>query len=133
MLNFIIAILADTYTKLSKQSLGLYYDGLISRIAIFEDDKFYGGLIVGIPPFNTLALPILPFYLFVKDENKLRIVNDGFTKILFVPAALVETIVFFVLSIAIVPFAYLAAILNFLCCVFVYRPRTLRRVHLHSP
>ena len=30
MLNFIIAILADTYTKLSTQSLGIYYDGLIS-------------------------------------------------------------------------------------------------------
>ena len=29
MLNFIIAILADTYSKYSSQSLGLYYDGII--------------------------------------------------------------------------------------------------------
>ena len=28
-LNFIIAILADTYSKLSTKSLGLYYDGII--------------------------------------------------------------------------------------------------------
>ena len=67
---------------------------------------------MGIPPFNTIALPILPFYLFVKDENKLRIVNDAFTKFLFVPAALVETVVFFVLSLVMVPFAYLAAIVK---------------------
>ena len=72
MLNFIIAILADTYAKLSTQSLGLYYDGLISRIPIYEDDIFYGGLIVGVPPFNMLALPMIPFYLLVKDEDKLR-------------------------------------------------------------
>ena len=67
---------------------------------------------MGIPPFNTLALPILPFYLLVKDEKKLKIVNDAFTKFLFVPAALVETVVFFVLSLAMVPFAYLAAIIK---------------------
>ena len=30
MINFIIAILADTYAKLTAQSLGLYYDGLIA-------------------------------------------------------------------------------------------------------
>ena len=28
-LNFIIAILADTYSNLSTKSLGLYYDGII--------------------------------------------------------------------------------------------------------
>lgn len=32
LLNFVIAILADTYGKLSSQSLGLYYDGIIARI-----------------------------------------------------------------------------------------------------
>ena len=68
MVNFIIAILADTYTKLTAQSLGLYYDGLIAQIPLYEDDNLYGGLIVGVPPFHMFALPMIPFYLIVKDE-----------------------------------------------------------------
>ena len=47
LLNFIIAILADTYSNLARSRLGLYYDGVISRINIYEDDEYYGGLIVG--------------------------------------------------------------------------------------
>ena len=110
MLNFFIAILADTYTKLSKQSLGLYYDGLIARIPIYEDDKQYGGLIVGIPPFNMLALLMLPFCLCVKDEDKLMYVNDVFTKVIFAPVAIILTVLFLALSLLCLPFAYLAAI-----------------------
>ena len=67
LLNFIIAILADTYSNLAGSRLGLYYDGLISKINIYEDDKFYGGLIVGIPPFNVLAILVAPVYIYVKD------------------------------------------------------------------
>ena len=124
MINFIIAILADTYAKLSNQSLGLYYDGLISRIPIYEDDVLYGGLIVGILPFNLLALPMIPFYLLVKDENKLRYINDIFTKFMFAPVALISTIVFLAFSLILLPFAYLIAIAKKvkLVCNFGSRP-----------
>ena len=112
MLNFIIAILADTYTKLSQQSLGLYYDGLISRIPIYEDDKQFGGLIVGIPPFNMLAFLMCPFCLIVKDEDKLKYVNDVFTKVIFAPVAILLTVLFLALSLLCLPFAYLSAIVK---------------------
>ena len=112
MINFIIAILADTYTKLSQQSLGLYYDGLISRIPIYEDDIQYGGLIVGIPPFNMLAVLMIPFYLCVKDENRLKYVNDVFTKVIFAPVAVLLTVIFLALSLICLPFAYLSAIVK---------------------
>ncbi len=79
LLNFIIAILADTYGKLSAQSLGIYYDGIIARIPVYEDDSRYGGLIVGCPPFNVLALLMTPFYCCTKSEKRLRRVNHRFT------------------------------------------------------
>lgn len=79
LLNFIIAILADTYGKLSAQSLGIYYDGIIARIPVYEDDARYGGLIVGCPPFNALALLMVPYYCLAKDEKQLRRVNHRFT------------------------------------------------------
>ena len=89
LMNFIIAILADTYGKLSAQSLGIYYDGIIARIPVYEDDSRYGGLIVGCPPFNVLALFMLPFYCFSKSEERLKRVNHRFTQLLFLPVALV--------------------------------------------
>ena len=64
MLNFVIAILAGTYSELMPNSLGLYYDGVISRIPVYEDDTKYGGLILGTPPFNFLAVLMVPFYVF---------------------------------------------------------------------
>ena len=69
LLNFIIAILADTYSNLARSKLGLYYDGVISRINIYEDDEYYGGLVVGNPPFNILAIFMIPVYLCVKDKQ----------------------------------------------------------------
>ena len=68
LLNFIIAILADTYSKLMSTSLGLYYDGIIQSIPSYAYDDRYGGLIIGVPPFSVLAVFLLPIYLLVKDE-----------------------------------------------------------------
>ena len=110
LLNFIIAILADTFSKLSMRSLGIYYDGLIARIPVYEDDARYGGLIVGLPPFNVIALLMVPFYCCVKDERTLRNVNNKFTQILFIPIALVFTAIFMAFNLLLLPFAFLAAI-----------------------
>ena len=110
LLNFVIAILADTYSKLAAESLGIYYDGIISRIPIYEDDIRYGGLIVGTPPFNILALLMIPYYLFETDQKRLRRVNDIFTKVMFAPVALIITAIFMALNCILLPFAYFAAI-----------------------
>ena len=65
---------------------------------------------MGVPPFNMFALPMIPFYLLVKDEAKLLYVNDMFTKFMFAPVALISTFIFLALSLLLLPFAYLAAI-----------------------
>ena len=111
-LNFIIAILADTYSNLNSSSLGLYYDGIISRIPVYEDDSRYGGLILGTPPFNLMALLMIPFYLFVKNERVLIRVNDIFTKVIFAPIALLITVIFMAINALLLPFAYFVAILK---------------------
>ena len=112
LLNFIIAILADTYSKLSSQSLGIYYDGIIARIPVYEDDSRYGGLILATPPFNLLAFLIAPYYAFATDERRLKYVNDIFVKVTFVPYALVFSAIFIVCNLVLLPIAYLAALLK---------------------
>ena len=112
LLNFIIAILADTYSKLANDSLGIYYDGIIARIPIYEDDDRYGGLIVGTPPFNILSILMIPFYLLVKDEQTLRKGNDILVKVMFAPLALVFLTLFMALNLLLLPFAYLTAVVK---------------------
>ena len=110
LVNFIIAILAATYGKLSEYSLGIYYDGIIARIPVYEDDRKYGSLIVSSPPFNVLAIILVPIFLCLRDENKIRKINNFFAKLSFVPLALVLTIVFMAMNLIMLPFAYLMAI-----------------------
>jgi len=118
LLNFIIAILADTYAKLSSQSLGLYYDGIIARIPVYEDDSRYGGLIVGSPPFNIFALLLVPLYAVISDVETIRSINTAYTKIIYLPIALCLTVIFAFFSLLMIPFAYLSALsgkLQMLC------------------
>lgn len=118
LLNFIIAILADTYSKLSGQSLGLYYDGIISRIPVYEDDSRYGSLIVGTLPFNSLAIIMVPLFCCIKNERRLNALNDKCTKVMFAPIALIVTLAFVAINLALLPLAYLSALyhkLKLLC------------------
>ena len=90
--------------------LGIYYDGVIARIPIYEDDPRYGGLIVVTPPFNVFAVLMIPFYVYIKDKKKLIRMNDLFTKAMFMPIAIMITAMFMVINLILLPFAYFAAI-----------------------
>ena len=48
----------------------------------------------------------------VKDEEKLIKYNDMFTKFIFAPVALISAVVFLALSLVLLPFAYLSAIMK---------------------
>jgi len=112
LVNLVIAILADTYSFLASRSLGLYYDGVISRIPAYKFDNKYGGLIFIAPPFNLLVLPLVPFYLLIENEVTLKSFNIIVCKILFVPYATIYTCVFIVFNLVMAPFGYLVAIFN---------------------
>lgn len=110
LVNFIIAILAATYGKLSDYSLGIYYDGIIARIPVYEDDKKYGSLIVTSPPFNVFAIILVPIFFCLRDERMIININDFFAKLCFMPLALILTVIFMVMNLFMLPFAYLMAI-----------------------
>ena len=110
LINFIIAILAATYSRLSETNLGIYYDGIIARIPIYEDDYRYGSLVVGSPPFNVAAIILVPFFFCITNEERLKSINNCVTIIMYAPLALIFTIFFMAINIILLPFAYLAAI-----------------------
>jgi hypothetical protein len=76
MLNLVIAILSETYSRLAPDRLGLYYDGLIASMPGYQFDERFGILILLPPPFNVLALPFVPIFLcFMNKPNALIKLN----------------------------------------------------------
>ena len=49
---------------------------------------------------------MIPFYMCIKDEKKLRRINGVFTKVMFAPVALLITVLFMALNLLLLPFAY---------------------------
>ncbi len=90
--------------------MGLYYDGIIARIPVYEDDFRYGSLIITTPPFSIFAIFLLPIFCWTKDERRLSHINDLFTKICYAPVAIIFTVVFAIFNLLMLPFAYLSAI-----------------------
>ena len=90
--------------------MGLYYDGIIARIPVYEDDLRYGSMIVGSPPFGVISIVLTPIFCCMKNEARIRRINDICTKILFAPIALILIVIFIGFNLILLPFGYLTAI-----------------------
>ena len=73
LLNFVIAIMTDTYANLAELKLGLFAQGIVEAIPSYKNHKRYGGLIVMLPPFNLLAFVLLPIYLTLAKAGRSRL------------------------------------------------------------
>ena len=119
LVNLIIAILSETYQRLSIQKLGLYYDGVIEVIPAYKYKKFYGALIAACPPFNLLVLPFLPFFAFTNKKTKVRRLNNALVKVIFFPFALIYASLFSLINILMWPLAYVVTIYRKAKLIFV--------------
>lgn len=109
--NLMVGIFSETYQRLAKQKLGLYYDGVIEVIPAYKYKKFYGALIAACPPFNLLVLPFLPFF-WLANKQKIRRLNNTLVKVIFFPFALIYAAGFCAGNIAMMPVAYLGTLWN---------------------
>ena len=69
MLNFVIAILSDTYSSLSNLKEGLYYNELIKKFPANDWDHKYGCLACASNPFNILLLFFIPYMLYIEEDE----------------------------------------------------------------
>jgi hypothetical protein len=111
MLNLVIAILSETYSRLSPQRLGLYYDSLIASLPALANDKKYGSLVLLPPPFNVVTIFLLPYFA-LKDpkDPSLKSCNKLVTKIMFSPLAGLLIIFFTIYNFLMIPLAYTTAV-----------------------
>jgi len=112
LINLAIALMSDTYLKLSKVKLGLYYDGVVDAISALKYDKKYGAMITAVPPFNILIFLMVPLFLLTKNVRKLKRINHALTIMSFVPTAFVLISIFITFNIVLIPFAYILALVH---------------------
>lgn len=105
-LNFVIAILSQTYTTYEDKRLGLYYEVVISKFSTYKYDPKYGFLVCTQPPGNALALPLSWLVLIIQHDVFIKKFNTFMSHILFLPVAAYQTIFFIVTNALFVPMAY---------------------------
>jgi hypothetical protein len=112
MLNLVIAILSETYARLAPQKTGLYYDGLIASLPRYQYDNLFGVLILLPPPFNLISCPFILIFLCIKNFSPkvATQVNECLTNLVFIPYALIYTLVFIILNALLVPWSYVIGI-----------------------
>jgi len=76
LLNFIIAILSNTYNIFDNRSNGLYLSKILSTRDELNYDQSYGAFLSALPPINIIQLPFIPVAMvFRYGEEKLKAVN----------------------------------------------------------
>lgn len=107
MLNFIIAILSDTYANYIELKNGLYYNELVMIFPYQDWDDRYGCLVCAQPPFNFMVVFIIPMLMYYeKDEKALIRVNEKICKFFYIPIAFMLTGVFFFINAFLGPIGY---------------------------
>jgi hypothetical protein len=118
LINLMIALFSDTYSKLIQMGNGLFLIEIINVRSSLQFDSEYGGLIILPFPLHVIAFPLVIPYLLIKNKR----FNDIVSGILY----------FFYISILIMPFviivspiftslAYIKCILNKLYLIIYAR------------
>ena len=106
LVNLVIGIMSDTYAHYVQYRKSLFSKNIIEAIPSYKNDKHYGSIISAFPPFNLISLIFLPILLCIKNKRKLKTFNVMACKLIYLPILLVTSVIFFVSSILMIPFAY---------------------------
>jgi len=109
MLNFVVAILADTFAKYDNIQLGLYYNVLNNKFPSYEWHPHYGALVCSKIPTPTfiLTVPFLPLFVLITSEEYLSILNTFVYQVLYLPLSIVMQTFFFLFNCTIIPIAFI--------------------------
>jgi len=106
MLNMVIAILMETYSRMAPLRRGLYYDTLTAQLPAYEYDNRWGVLILVPPPLNLFILPlVLIFWCLDINSDRVQVINEVFVKVAYFPVAIILTVVFMAANLLLIPLA----------------------------
>lgn len=121
LLNFVIAILSDTYAFLSNQSQSLYLKEVILLEHRLGHEKNLSCIVSAWVPFNLILIPLVPFILIF---NKYEIINSIILHIVYIPFSLFALTCYITVVVLMYPFAYLVVLLFRLKLLFYSKGKT---------
>ena len=71
LLNVVIAMMADTYGFMTNLRIGIYNHSVIKTAPSYASNKQYGALAFLPAPFAIISFFTIPYYLCVKDKERL--------------------------------------------------------------
>lgn len=114
LLNFIIAILTTIYDEVKNLSGFIYLVEIVKTRSVFGHNEYYSSLISSFIPLNIFLLPTYPFLICCKSRK----LNKILSHICYFPVAIIGTCLFFLITLLLVPFAYLALVYQNIVLVF---------------
>lgn len=112
MINLLIAIMSDTYVKLTELRAGLFWSSVIQEMPKYMDDERYGALQIFPFVFSWLGLLAMPFLVLVKDEDLLKKINSICCYIVYATLSICFLTVFCAVNLALIPVAYLKTVIH---------------------
>ena len=107
LINVVIAMMADTYAMMTSVRKGVYNYNIIQTSAAYKLDKYYGGLIIWMPPFCIFTFALIPFYICIKDREKLKVFNERVLMVSYMIILVPLCFVHAAINLILVPLAYL--------------------------
>lgn len=103
LLNFLIAILSNTYSMLNEVKNGLYLKNVIGLRQVYNYDKYYSSIVYMPPPFGILTFVMVPFIIYCKSKklNKIMLIIE------YSMIGVSAIIIFVCCCLIMTPFAYL--------------------------
>jgi hypothetical protein len=94
--------------------LGLYYEIIVGMFPSMEWDEMYGAAVCAQPPFNLIILPFWWITMLPLSKDFLLIYNKFLCHMLYLPIALVVTLIFTIFNTMYVPIAWIKHIIALL-------------------
>jgi len=113
LLNFIIAILSNTYNIFDNRSNGLYLSKILSSRDELNYDQYYGAFLSAMPPINIIQLPFIPFAIYYSHHlDLLRSKNRILMQVQYSIFMIIFFVQFIVISFILIPFAWVIGIVD---------------------
>ena len=112
LLNFMIAILSNTYGEMLESGNFLYKCSLYEyceRYVIGFKDKSYGQLVLHPPPINVFCIFLLPFTV---SKERMLVITEYFSYAIFWVENLIGIVGFIAFEFCLIPFVFVLSYVN---------------------
>jgi len=110
IINLLIAIMSDTYSRMSNKRIGLYWSTVIKEMPKFRYHSTYGVLVMLPFVLSWIGFLCIPFFCCLKSQSRLRQINDFSIKYVFSIYAVILLAIFMSVNLVLMPFAYLKSL-----------------------